>query len=807
MTSDLRHAWRSLWRSPTVTIGAVLALALGIGATTSVFSLLNAVLLRPLPFPEADRLVEIHGTVAREQIERRGASYPDFFDWRARSRSFDGMASWQQSTAILYGAGEPEPVDGEIIDGPYFELTGAVPLAGRLMQSADHLPHAPAVAVIGERLWEQRFGRRADIVGRSLQVDTRLYEVVGVVGGSFLGRSDRSELFVNAQGALPAAVLAARGNRSFAVLARLRPGVALAAAQEEVDAISAELASTYPLTNDARGAEVVSLADEVFGRVRPAVGLLFVAVALVLLLAGANVASLLLGRSESRRREITLRRALGADDRRLMRLFLAESAWLVLLGGTAGWLLALWSADALLAISPVQLPSFAAPAQDWRLLLFVAGIGAGTTVAIGLTPMVGLDGGSLADGLREGAVEARSGTGSRTLRVLVVGEVAAAVTLMVVASLMIRSFTALLAFDPGFDPRQVLTVQVQLPLVVGQREPTADDAGIDALGLTSELGALPGVAAVSLASDIPLEPSSAIFFSTDAPSAADARTEPRAYVHRVTPGYFATLGMRVVDGRDFDRAELGLTSRSVIVSAALARRFWPGQSAIGHRIRRAGANDASAWFTIVGVVADATLRAIPRNPTSDPDIFFPYNDRARAFAVLLRTTGDPVGLAGPVRDLFRRHDPGAAVFSARTLSSHVEAELTTARFLSWLLGVLAAIALTLSIVGLYGLLSYWVRCRTQEIGIRAALGAGRGRLLGLVLGQAVGLTLAGIVAGGGLAAWALRLAESLVFGVQPLDSVSFLVTACIMLVAAGCAGLMPALRALRVNPQVALRGD
>jgi predicted permease len=807
MMKNLRYAWRTLWKSPATTAGALLALALGIGATTSMFALLNAVLLRPLPYPESDRLVELWGTVQRQQVERRGASYADFYDWRAQSQSFDGMASWNGGGAILYGRGEPEALLGEVIDGPYFELLGAAALAGRLMESADFRPQAPPVAVIGERLWERRFGRRQDAIGSAIRLDSRVYTVAGAVPASFRGRSDTAEYFVAAQSTLPPNALNGRGNRGFPVLARLKAGVSRESAQAEMDGINAQLARAYPATNEARAAEVVMLADQIFGTIRPAVSLLFAAVGLVLLLACANVASLLLARSEARRREFSLRRAIGADDRRLVQLLLAESAWLVVLGGGAGWLLALWAGDALLALSPVQLPSFAAPGLDWRVLLFVSALGLVTTVLIGLTPMGSLGGASLAQSLREGAIAARGGAGTRTLKLIVVGEVAVTVTLLVGAGLLVRSFQALLDFDPGFDPRGVIAMQVQLPLAAPGATPVPSDQGLGALALVDELTALPGVKAASLSSDIPLGGSSAIFYSAEGHVVEDAQTRPRAYIHRVTPGYFAALGLRVVEGRDFEPTDLNAASTSVIVSEGVAQRFWRGQSAIGRRVKPGNADSNTPWLTIVGVVADANLRGIPRNPTGDPDFFFPFNDRARFFSVMLRGDGDVGGLVGPVRNVLRRRDGGVAVFGQQALEALVNQQLSSARFLSWLISVFAAVALTLSIIGIYGLLAYWVRRRTPEIGIRAALGAGRGQLLRLVVGQALGLTAIGVGIGSVLAVGAGRWIETLLFGVQRFDGVSFATTAAIMLAAAFCASLAPALRALRIDPLTALRAD
>jgi predicted permease len=807
MITNLRHAWRSLWKSPATTAGAVLALAIGIGATTTMFALLNAVRLRPLPYPESDRLVELWGTVERQQVERRGASYADFYDWRAGSRSFDGMASWSGAGAILYGAGEPEAVQGEVIDGPYFELLGATALAGRLMDDADFRAQAPPVAVIGERLWERRFGRRQNAIGSAVRLDSRVYTVAGVVPATFRGRSDAAEYFVPAQSTLSANALNGRGNRSFPVLARLKAGVSRDAAQAEMDGINAQLARAYPDTNDRRAAQVSPLADEIFGPIRPAVSLLFGAVGLVLLLACANVASLLLARSEARRREFSLRRAIGADGRRLVQLLLAESAWLVALGLGAGALLAQWAGDSLLALSPIQLPSFATPGLDWRMLLFVSTLGLVTTVFIGLTPISSLGGGSLAQSLREGAVAVRGGSSTRTLKLIVVGEVALTVTLLVGAGLLVRSFQALLDFDPGFDPRGVVALQVQLPLAAQGTTPAPSDQGLGALALVDELKALPGVTAASLSSDIPLGGSSAFFYSAEGQMIEDAQTRPRAYAHRVTPGYFAALGLRFVEGRDFEPTELGATSTAVIVSEGVARRFWSGQSALGRRVKPGSADSNTPWLTIVGVVADANLRGIPRNPTADPDFFFPFGDRARFFAVLLRGDGNVANLVGPVRSVLRRRDAGVAVFGQQTLEELVNQQLASARFLSWLISVFAAVALTLSMIGIYGLLAYWVRRRTPEIGIRAALGAGRSQLLRLVVGQAVGLTAIGVTIGVVLAVLSGRWIDTQLFGVQRFDAVSYAATAAIMLAAAFCASLAPALRALRVDPLTALRAD
>ena len=811
MGSDLRYAWRAIWKSPATTLGAMLALALGLGATTVIFGLLNAVLLRPLPYPHPERLVEIFGTVQRESVERRGTSYPDYFDWRDQSKSFDGMSSWDSRGFIVYGAGEPELVNAEVVDGPYFELLGVQPIAGRIFQNTDHRAGAAPVAVIGERFWEERFGRSSEAIGRTLQLDSRVFTIVGVVPARFRGRSDQATVWTPVHSSEPPQTLTQRGNRGFPALARIKEGVTIQAAQAEMTAICAQLERAYFATNEKRSAEVSPLANEVFQNVRPAVSLLFGAVALVLLIACANVASLLLARSEARRREMSLRRAIGAEDRQLVRLLLIESALLVALGGGLGWVLAQWTGDALLALSPVQLPSFALPDTDWRTLAFVSIIGLLTTVGIGLTPLGSLGGGSLAQSLREGAVASRGAGRVSTLRFIVIGEVAVAVALLVGAALLGRSFSALLDFDPGFRPEGVLSMRVQLPLPPANADPSvpavapADGAG--ALALLDSLRAVPGVRSASFTTSMPLADAGAIFYSAEGMSVVDATNRPRAYVHRITPGHFETLGIRIAEGRDFSSSEMSSDSSAVIVSRKVVQRFWPGESALGRRIKPGDLTSKTPWLTIVGVVDETNLRGIPRNPTADPDLYFPFNLRARRFVVLLRTDGDPAAVAGAARAAVQQAEPGIAAFSVEPLETLVATQLAPARFLSWLTGVFAAIALTLAVIGIYGMLSYWVRRRTSEIGIRAALGANRFQLLGLVVGQALAMAATGVAVGAVLAAGLTRFIEAQLYAVQPMDWVSFAVTTAVMLTSALVASVAPALKALGLDPVVALRSN
>jgi predicted permease len=820
MMSDLRYAWRALWKSPTTTLGAILALALGIGATATMFGLLNAVSLRPLPYPESERLVELWGNVERQIVERRGTSIPDYLDWKAKIKSFDLMSAWGGGGFIVYGNGEPERITGETVAGEYFDVLGVKPILGRALTSADDAPNAPLAAVIGEELWSRAYGRAGDVIGKSIRLGTQVFTIVGVAPASFKGRSDTSEVWISMIASVPPQAQAARGSRGFPALARLAPGVSLAQAQADSTTVAKQLEQAYPQTNEKRGIEVSPLSNEVFGTIRPAISLLFGAVAFVLVIACASVASLLLARTESRRREFSLRRAIGADERRLVRLMLSESAWVVLLGGTAGVLLSMWAGDALLALSPVQLPSFATPGVDWRTIAFVVGLGTLITFVIGLSPLRSMGKHSLAQDLREGAAEARGGASGRTLQFIVAGQIAVTVTLLVGAALFGRSFAALAKFDPGFDPSGVLSMRVQLPIDsrngAGGAAPLAQgaavqgvDAGAASLALLEDLRGLPGVTNVALASSIPLGGQGAIFYSAEGMGAVDATNRPRAFLHRVSPGYVETIGLRLVEGRVFGDSDLGANATNVMVTKAMADRFWPGQTAVGRRIKNGDLtpDNKSPWWTIVGVLQDANLRGIPVNPTRDPDIFLPFNERARGFAVLMKTSTDPSLLIKPASDVMRRRHAGVAVFTPQPLSTLVEQQLAASRFLTWLTGVFAGTALTLAIIGIYGLLAYWVGQRTREIGVRAALGANRGQLMGLVVGQGLMLALIGVVTGGLAAIGLGRFVETQLYSVQPFDIVSFAATAGVMILTAFIASVIPALRTLRIDPINALRGE
>ncbi len=813
MNSDLRSAWRALWKTPVATAGAILTLGLGIGCTTAIFGLFNAVLLRPLPYPDADRLVEIASTVQRQQVERRASSFPDYFDWRDRTGSFDGMASWESSGRIVAGAGGSTEVDTEVIDGPYLDLLGARAVMGRLFQAADHQAEATPAAVINESFWDEHLRGEADILGRSLRLDGRVYTIVGVVPATFRGLSDDALVWTPAATTRDTASLAARGSRGMSILGRVKTGVTLEQAQADIHTVSAQLARAYPATNEGRSAVVVPLARAMFGRLRPLAGLLLAVTLAVLLIACANVASVLLARGEARRHEMSLRRALGSSESRLVRLLAAESALLVAAGIAAGALLAQWTGRALLALSPVQLPSFADPGVDWRTVAFVAATGLVITLALGAIPLIASRRSDIVRSLREDAVETRGGGAASGLRVILVTQVAIAVLLLVGAALLGRSLMALVAFDPGYEADRVVAFRVQLPQDASPQDatqssaPVASASAAASLGTLASIRSLSGVADASFTTSIPLVGASANSYTTENMPAVDESNRPRTYVHFVTPGYFDTMGIRVVEGRDFTAADMRVDATTVIVSKNLATRSWPGQSAIGRRITRGRGGDDAHWLTIVGVVEETTLRGIPRNPTADPDIFLPFNETFRDFAILVSGDGNPAALFDPAREVVRRAVPGAAVYGEQSLRALVDRRLAPARFLSWLTGWFALVALALAVIGIYGTLSYWVSRRRTEIAVRSALGASRWQVVRLVVGHSVTLTCLGIAGGLLLARGATIIVGRILFGIEPLDTASFVGAVVVMMIAALAASVVPALRAARLDPTAALRGD
>ena len=808
---DVRFALRTLRKSPGFTLVAILALAIGIGGNTAIFSLVDAVRARALPYKDPDRLVQIWGNVMRARVERSGTSYPDYLDWRAQSKSFDDMAAFDGQTLTLAGIDEPERISTEFVAAPYFSLLGAAPAMGRTFAAEEDLVAQPAyVVVLGDGLWRRRFGADPQVVGRAIRLNSTSYTVIGVMPPGFKGLTDLADAWVPFAVYAPPATMADRGTRGFAALARLKPGVTIAAAQAEMDAIAKRLEAAYPGTNDKRGAEISPLDVELVGPLRPALLTLMAAVAFVLLIACANVANLLLARSETRRREIAVRTALGAGRGRLLRQLITESCVLTMMGALAGLLFARTAVSLLVTQSPVTFPSFVAPGLDARVALFTIGVSIVCGVLVGLVPGLQARAVDLTTALKE---QARGSDGPRAQRVrgaLVVAELSLAVVLLVGAGLMIRSVRNLASLDPGFAPDAVLTLRVSIPrasAAAAAANPSGPPAQpvIQGRALLERLRAVPGVAAASLGTDLPLDGNAAaVFYAAEGMPPATAQNMPRAYYHRVSPDFFSTLRIPLVAGRTFTESELTPTSPAVIVSDRVAKRFWPGQDPIGKRVKFGSLSSSNPWMAIVGVVGEVKYRGLPENPTADPDVYLPFAERNSQIALAIRASVPPASLIAPVRALIRNVDPSIPIYAVSTLDDLVSAQTSASRFTMWLMGVFAAIALALAVVGIYGVMSYLVTQRTREIGIRLALGADARDILQLVVASGAKLIAAGIVIGVAGAFALERLVRSLLFGVTTTDAAS-VVAIGVLAVVALAACYLPAARAARVDPLRALR--
>jgi putative ABC transport system permease protein len=811
---DIRYALRMLRRTPGFTLVAVLALSVGIGANTAIFSLVDAMLVRGLPYAHADRLVLVIGNVQRAAVERRGASYPDYLDWRAQATSFEDLAAYSSSTTTLTGDEEPERLNAETVSAPYFRILGEAPALGRVFRDEeDQVPDRDAVVVLADGLWRRRFGADPSVVGRTIVLDGRAYRILGVMPPGFTGLSDQADLWVPFVMSGPG--LDSRGRRWFNAVARLKSGVTEGQAQSEMDAISQRLETAYPTTNEKRGAEVIGLGVETFSNLRPAVLTLMAAVVFVLLIACANVANLLISRSEVRQQEMAVRAALGAGRRRLVRQLVTESLVLAGLGAIGGLVLASVAVRTLVATSPVALPSFLRPGLDPTVLLFTIGMAGLSGLLLGLAPATHARASAMNAVLKD-ATRGSTGARSRRLRgVLVVAEVSLAVVLLVGAGLLVRSVQKLTAIDPGFDPQSVLSMSVsipRLPVPAVPRVPAvsapvpAPPLVVPPRVLLERVRAVPGVTAASLASDVPLGgSSSAVFYGAEGDTTTDAQTMPRAYYHRVTPEFFATLRIPIVSGRTFLDNETTPDSTAVVVSDGVARRFWPGQDAVGHRIKFGSASSPNPWLTIVGVVGDVKYRGLPENPTADPDLFLPALDRP-AQSLLVRTSVPPDRVAPAVRAAIREAGPAVVIYNVAALESLVSRQSAQSRFTTWLMGVFAAAAMLLSVVGIYGVMSYLVNQRRREFGIRLALGASRRQIVRLVLRHGARMVAVGVVIGAVASAGVARLLQSMLFGVSAVDVSSAAVVALLGIVAL-VACYVPAVRATRVDPVVALRND
>jgi predicted permease len=803
---DVSYGIRTMIKKPGFTAVAVIALALGIGANSSIFSVVNAVLLRPLPFKNPDQLVIVNETVRRETVETRPASYPDFIDWRNQNQSFEDIAAFDSPSFSLTGTGEPERIPGEIVSASYFPILGIQPAVGRtFLPEEDVTPDQSPVAVISYKLWQRRFAADSDLLGKTIKINERDFTVVGIMPQGFEGVSGTSEIWapmmmITTFGS--ASALETRGNRWHSVIARLKPGVSLEQAQSDMDAIASRLEQEYQGTNKDRGVQIVAAHEAAVGDMRPTLIVLLGAVCFVLLIACANVANLLLARATVRQKEVAIRTALGASRGRLIRQLLTESVLLALAGGALGLLLAVWGKDLLVAFVGNQIPSYIKPNIDTRVLGFTLLVSLLTGIVFGLVPALQASKFGLNELLKEGSRGSTGGASRhRIRRALVITEVALALMLLIGAGLMLRSFERLQAFNPGFEADNLLTVRMNLP-----RSYTPEQARAFQQQLVERIESLPGTKSVGLSSDVPLDGNtSATMVPIEGLVPPD--DDIRVYTHSVSPNFFATMGIPLLAGRDFTVHDNNQAPRAVIISESMARRLWPGQDPTGKRISTSrDQNRNRVWDQIVGVAGDVKYRTLIRDQNNDPDIYLPLlQNPNRGFALALRTTGDPSGLVSAIRGEVKSLDSNLPISDIATMQQRMKNNTARTRFSTLLLGVFACVAMLLAVVGIYGVMSYSVTQRSHEIGIRMALGAARRDVLKLVVGEGLALVAAGVAVGLVGAFAATRVLASQLYSVSATDPVTFSVVSLVLAGVGLAACAVPARRATKVDPMVALR--
>jgi putative ABC transport system permease protein len=808
---DARRGARALGRTPGFAAAAILTLALGIGAVSAIFTVINAVLLRPLPYAEPERRVLIWSRWT--SFDKTWLSAAEVMDYRTRCRTLDGVAAWGTGQANLTGDGEPLRVGVGQVTANAFDVLGAAPLIGRTFTPDEDRPGHDAVVVLSYGLWQRRYGGDASILGRTIQLDGGGRTVLGVMPPGFRLPTDFGEdaaeptelwapLAID-----PKTIAEERGNHGLYAAARLKPGETPARASAELGAVTAALTreGLYPPAMQF-SAFAVGLEDEIFGVVRPAVLLLGVAVAFLLLIACANVASLLLARAEGRQREMALRCALGAGEWRLVRQLLTESAVLALVSGALGLFLGVAGLRLLLAIDPTVVPRVDAIVLDWRVIAFTALVTIATTIFFSLVPALRAFRLNLGDSLKEGSHQQTVGAGRQRLRnVLVVAEVALAVVLVVGAVLMVRSLWALQRVDLGFNPDAVLTMRLRLPETSYEKPEQVVSFYQQML---SRIRTLPGVTHAGAVRSLPL--ANAIGdWGLDVEGFAEQPGQgAKGDWQIVSDGAAETLGERLVAGR-FLAATDTLDSPLVgVINETMARTYWQGRSALGGRFKIG--NPSRPWVTVVGIVGDVKhngVEAIVKEKFYVPHTQWhrSVGSPIRNMTLVVKTAGDPMRLAAPAREAVRAIDPTLPVANIRSMNDVVGTSIATPRFTGWLLALFAGLALVLSAIGIYGVLAYLVSQRRHEIGIRVALGASTADVMRLVLSRGVALTLAGVAVGLLAAAFLTRFMQSQLRDVGPTDPSTFIGVPILLGLVALVASVLPARRATRVDPVTTLK--
>ena len=810
---DLSYGWRLLKRSPGFAAIAILTIGLGIGANSAIFSVVNGVVRKPLAYPEADRLMFLTSQFPTLNFDKFWISPPEYFDIRQHTRAFGQLAAYTTGAMNVSEGEQPERVNAAFVTASMFDVLGVAPARGQVFTPEQDLPNAEPVVVISHELWQRLFGGQPSVIGRQVEVQGRKRTVVGIMPPGFDLHDAKAQLWVPL-GLDP--TQQNRGSHYLYVVGRLAPGVTPQQAQGELQGMLRQwgtwVANAHTPNDSTHRVQMEPLQDEVVGGVRKALWVLQGAVALVLLIACANVANLLLARAESRHKEFAVRTALGASRTRILRQFTTEGIVLSTLGAALGLALAYWGLKALLAANPESIPRSAEITLDPAVLLFTVVIAVSTGLVFGLAPLLHVADNSVALAIREGGTRATASAGrNRVRRALVVGEIALAVVLAIVAGLLIRSFNNLTSVDAGFRSEDRVTFGLVLP------QATYPDSmrRVQFMGeLTRRLEAIPGVQKVAAMQGLPpfrQVNANDTQFEGYAPEPGSGAPAPNVdYYQTATAGYFETMGIPVVRGRAFLPSD-AVGGPVVIVNEALARRFYPQQDPLGRRIRPC-CGEQVPWFTIVGIAKDVKQGGLDAEPGTELYFNYEQSPRLRGFApssmnIVMQSTRPLEALAPGIRRAVRDLDPALPIVQMRAMEEVVGASITRQRFLSLLLGIFAFVALTLSAIGTYGILAYMVTERQHEIGIRIALGAGPQSVRRLVLSQGLGIAVLGIALGIVGAFGLSRLTASLLYGVSTYDPLTFGTVALVITVVAISACLVPVRRATKVDPLMAMRGE
>jgi putative ABC transport system permease protein len=800
VTRDVRYALRMLLRAPAFTAIALVTFAVGIGINTAVFNVVNGVLLRPLPYPDAGRITLLWMDNRREGIKEDITSYPTYVDWRTQSTSYLYMAAFSPRAVSLTGAGEPERLQGAAVTANFFDVMGVMPIVGRLFAVDNETPGNDGVVLISQGLWQRQFGGAPDALGRTMNLNGRPHEIIGVMPAT-LSWPDKAEVWTPL--APDQQTRESRGGFWLPVIGRLKPGVPVEQAQSEMTQIAGRLEQEYP-TNKGFGVYVVPLHQQLVGRIERPLITLLAAVGFVLLIACANLSNLMLGRTAARRKELAIRSALGAGRLRIVRQIVTEAFVLAVLGSAAGVVIAYWATRFFLVVGGDSIPRHDAIGMNARVLGFTLMLATVSALLAGVVPALQASRRKLADHLREGAREGR-GVASRRLRnALVTAEVSLALVLLTGAGLLMRTLWSMQQVERGFSPSNVAMATVGLPAVA---YPGAVEVRAFHARLLERVRALPGVRAAAFGTGVlqPLVTNSGVYTIEGVPlPPPEARVEYP--VETVSPGYFETLGMTIVRGRGFTDADHADAARVVVVNETLARTGWPGQDPIGRRIRAGGETSKAPWMTVVGVIRDAHRADVTR-PVRPELYTCALQAASRTQTLLVRTIEEPSLIIDDIRREVRALDAQLPVFNATTLDAEMARTLTQPRFQAVLLASFAAIAVLLATIGIYSVTSHAVSQRTQEVGIRMAMGAARGDVLRMMLAQQQRPALAGLVLGVAGSLFLSRFVQTLLFGVSASDPLTFALVAAVLFVVAAIACWVPARRATRVDPLVTLRAE